>query len=300
MRFKQLHYFQEVARTGSITAASSNLYITQQALSTALKNLEDDLHATLLKRSPIGVTLTDEGQLVLTAAQQIMQILADLDHKLAGSSGRSMAGEIRLILSGGLRQTFFPEIYSHFYKDHPQIKLSYSSGTLAEIETALLEDTADCGLATLPRIGQDYLHTITPQLVFTPIKILHFAAYVSDESPLARYKTISLRHLLKYPLVMQSFQTPEHYPLFQILSQYGDPQIIASDSAQFTQQMLKDNNAAALFPMPYTIDLQNVTPIKLRDNVSIVLSYLYHQDKAPLSPLLQLFIAHLPATDATM
>ena len=300
MRFKQLQYFQEVARTGSITAASSNLFITQQALSTALRNLEDDLHATLFKRGPSGVTLTSEGQLVLDAAQQIMQILDDLDQQLTGSNDRPITGEISLILSGGLRQTFFPGIYSHFYKEHPQIKLSYSSGTLLEIENALLEGTADCALATLPRIGSDYLHSVAAQLVFMPIKVLHFAAYVSTESPLARYKSISLRHLLQYPLVMQSFQTPEHYPLYQILCQYGTPQIIASDSAYFTQQMLKDNNAAAIFPMPYDIPLQNVTPIKLRDDVSIVFSYLYLRNKAPLSPLLQLFIDHLPAADTTI
>ncbi len=299
MRLKQLQYFQEVARTGSITAASRTLYITQQALSTALKNLEDDLHATLLKRSPAGVILTDEGQLVLNAAQQIMQILDELDQQLAGPVDQPITGEIRLILNEGLRQTYFPEIYSHFYKDHPQIKLSYRSGTFIEIQDALLKGTADLGLATLPRIGSDYLNSVDAQLDFIPIKVMHFAAYVSTDSPLARYKTISLRHLLQSPLIMQSFQTPEHYPLYQILCRYGVPQIIASDSAYFTQQMLRDNNACALFPTPHDMPLQNVTPIKLRDDISIVLSYLYRRDTEPFSPLLKLFIDHLPAASPT-
>lgn len=293
MRLKQLQYFQEVARTGSITAASNNLYVTQQALSTAVKNLEEELDTTLLKRSPSGVTLTEAGQEVLIAAQQIAHILEDLEQRLAHPSQTSITGTIRLMLNEGLRQTFFPEIYSHFYKEHPEIKLTYSTGTLEAIEQALLAEHIDFGLASLPRIGQDTLLSLSPSVAFVPLKQLRFSVYVHQDSPLAQYKSISLRHLLKYPLIMQAFQPQDQYPIYQILCRYGTPQIVPSDSAYFTQQMLRDNNAAALFPVQYNLAVTNVTPIRLRDDISVILGYLYARQLEPFSPLLQLFADHL-------
>lgn len=293
MRLKQLQYFQEVSRTGSITAASNNLYVTQQALSTALKNLEEELHATLLNRSASGVTLTEDGQEVLRAAQQITHILEQLEQHLAGSSQMPVTGSIRLMLNEGLRKTFFPEIYSHFYKEHPEIELIYSTGTLAEIEQALLEEQIDFGLAALPRIGQDTLSTLRPSIAFVPLKQLRFSVYVHQDSPLAQYKSISLRHLLKYPIILQTFQPQAQFPLYQILCRYGDPRIVPSDSAYFTQEMLKNNNAATLYPVQYHLSLTNVIPLKLRDDISIMLGYLYHRQSEPFSPLLECFASHL-------
>ena len=59
MRLEQLQYLVEISNSKSISIASENLYISQPALSRAVKNLEEELGVTLLFRTVDGVRLTD-------------------------------------------------------------------------------------------------------------------------------------------------------------------------------------------------------------------------------------------------
>ncbi|MEI3474723.1 MAG: LysR family transcriptional regulator [Blautia faecis] len=52
------HIFYTVSRTGNISTAAKELYISQPAISRAIKKLENNLDTTLFKRSSRGVTLT--------------------------------------------------------------------------------------------------------------------------------------------------------------------------------------------------------------------------------------------------
>ena len=56
--------FKEVADTGNISVAAKNLYISQSAVSQSVKQLETALQARLFSRSPRGVSLTGEGQML--------------------------------------------------------------------------------------------------------------------------------------------------------------------------------------------------------------------------------------------
>ena len=56
--------FKEVAETGNISLAAKNLYISQSAVSQSIKQLETALQARLFARSPRGVSLTWEGQML--------------------------------------------------------------------------------------------------------------------------------------------------------------------------------------------------------------------------------------------
>ena len=58
------HIFYIVSRTGNISQAAKELYISQPAISRAIKKLEDNLDTILFKRSSRGVTLTPDGQLL--------------------------------------------------------------------------------------------------------------------------------------------------------------------------------------------------------------------------------------------
>ena len=58
------HIFYTVARTGSISHSSRNLYISQPAISKAIQKLEQNLDTVLFKRSSRGVTLTPDGELL--------------------------------------------------------------------------------------------------------------------------------------------------------------------------------------------------------------------------------------------
>ena len=73
MTFQQLQYFLEVHRTGSVTRAAKNLFVSYPSVSVAIANIEKELGVVLFTRGPKGLSLTEQGQHVLEYANTITQ-----------------------------------------------------------------------------------------------------------------------------------------------------------------------------------------------------------------------------------
>ena len=73
MTLQQLRYLIAIAEYGSINAAAQNLYASQSNLSTAIKELEQELGITVFTRSNRGVTLTNDGTELLGYARQVVE-----------------------------------------------------------------------------------------------------------------------------------------------------------------------------------------------------------------------------------
>lgn len=73
MTFQQLQYFLEVHRTGSVTRAARNLFVSYPSVSVAIANIEKELGVVLFTRGPKGLTLTEQGTHVLEYANTITQ-----------------------------------------------------------------------------------------------------------------------------------------------------------------------------------------------------------------------------------
>lgn len=62
MLFKQMQYFISIVKNNSFTEAAEENYISQSAISQAIKSLEDELDVKLLERKNRGFTLTNAGE----------------------------------------------------------------------------------------------------------------------------------------------------------------------------------------------------------------------------------------------
>lgn len=76
INLNSLKYFYEIADSKNITKASTNLNVSQPALTKALKQLESDMNKTLFTRSKKGVTLTPEGELLYDYTKKMFQDLS--------------------------------------------------------------------------------------------------------------------------------------------------------------------------------------------------------------------------------
>ena len=86
LNYKQLNYFWQVARAGSIARASEQLDLTPQTLSGQIGLLETSLEATLFKRVGRGLELTETGRLALSYADEIFEIGAEMEQALSGGT----------------------------------------------------------------------------------------------------------------------------------------------------------------------------------------------------------------------
>ena len=78
MNYKHLHYFMQVAKTGSVLRASERLHLTPQTISGQIQLLEETLGSALLAKSGRGLVLTEAGRLVLGYAEEIFSLGAEL------------------------------------------------------------------------------------------------------------------------------------------------------------------------------------------------------------------------------
>lgn len=70
----EYEYILEVFKTGSFSKAAQNLFITQPALSIAIKKIEKDIHMPLFDRSHKPLTLTPAGKIFITNILQMKEL----------------------------------------------------------------------------------------------------------------------------------------------------------------------------------------------------------------------------------
>lgn len=87
INYKQLYYFWNVARVGSIVRAAERLHLTPQTISGQLAELEDLLGVQLFRRVGRRLELTAAGQLAQSHADEIFQIGAELEQALRHGLG---------------------------------------------------------------------------------------------------------------------------------------------------------------------------------------------------------------------
>lgn len=91
MTFQQLQYLLAIHRTGSVSQAARELFVTQSSVSIALASLESELNCRIFIRSTQGLTLTPEGQQVIGHAQRIVE-----SHRLLTTSVKPHKPQLRI------------------------------------------------------------------------------------------------------------------------------------------------------------------------------------------------------------
>ena len=82
MEVRQYRIFKEVAETGSFTKAAANLYITQSAVSHAVRDLEERAGTVLFDRLSKSIRITESGRLLLEEVTPILAACDALDSRI--------------------------------------------------------------------------------------------------------------------------------------------------------------------------------------------------------------------------
>ena len=145
----RLKVFRTVAQHLSFRKAAEHLFLTQPAVTLQIKALEDDLGVRLFERAPNGVSLTQQGSLLLRYAKEAAALVAEAEQKLASEDGK-MAGEFAIGASTTIAQYVLPRLIGAFLDEHPRVKLLLHSGNTEEIVRLLLDDKVSVGLIEGP------------------------------------------------------------------------------------------------------------------------------------------------------
>ena len=141
--------FKEVAETGNISAAAKNLYISQSAVSQSIKQLETALQARLFARSPRGVTLTGEGQMLYQYVRNALGLLATGEDKLSQAQ-QLLLGTLTIGASDTVTSQFLLPYLERFHRQYPAIHIQIVSGRSHKVLGLLRSGKVDIAFASTP------------------------------------------------------------------------------------------------------------------------------------------------------
>ena len=201
MTLEQIRYIVEVASVGSITKAAHNLFISQPNLSTAIKNLEEELGYEIFIRSKNGTSLTYNGIQLLHHARSI-QIQLDEIKKL----DKSAKDEVKhLTVLTQINSTSMLKLVSlcEDYADSP-FQFYYRQCPFASILREIMDMKADVGVVYYPIKKTDVVHKLFWDNQIEEIILDKYPLNIGvlENHPLASRDKLTLDDIADYPLIM--------------------------------------------------------------------------------------------------
>ena len=138
--------FKEVAESGNISVAAKNLYISQSAVSQSIKQLETALQARLFARSPRGVTLTGEGQMLYQYVRSALGLIATGEDKLSQAQ-QLLLGTLVIGASDTVTAQFLTPYLDTFHRRSAKVVSMLKSGA---VDIAFASSPVDSALECWP------------------------------------------------------------------------------------------------------------------------------------------------------
>lgn len=118
-----LRTFVTASDTGNYTDTAAIIHRTQSAVSMQIKKLEELVGCPLLQRSGRKMTLTSEGQNLLSYARRIIKIH---DEAIAAMHRPELSGQVRLGAPDDYAERLLPILLSRFAQTHPNVQVEVS------------------------------------------------------------------------------------------------------------------------------------------------------------------------------
>lgn len=239
MTLTQLRYVIAIANAGSMNEAARTLFISQPSLSSAVKDLEEEIGLELFRRSNRGIFVTPEGTEFLGYARQVVE-----QYELMESKYISKKPSKKKFSVSTQHYTFavdaFVELVKQFGMDEYEFAI-HETKTYSVIEN-VKNFKSEIGILYLNDFNSKVLTKLFHEfnLEFHELLKCSIYVYMWKGHPLADREEIELSELLEYPCL--SFEQGEYNSFYfaeEVLSTYEYKRLIkADDRATFLNLMV--------------------------------------------------------------
>ena len=191
MDWDRIRVFHAVAHAGSFTRAAERLGLSQSAISRQIGALEEDLGTSLFHRHARGLVLTEQGEILLEAANEVAKRMAAVQGAL-GDSRDTAAGLLRVNATIGLGTVWLVAQLPDFLERHPDIRVSLIIGD-GDVDLSMRE--ADVAIR-LARPTQPDL--IQRRLITVHTHIYAAASYLERHGTPSSFEDLDQHRLIAY------------------------------------------------------------------------------------------------------
>lgn len=193
LSLRQIHIFEAVARHLSYTRAAEELHLTQPAVFTQVKQLEEGVGLPLLERIGKKIHLTEAGCEVLATCRETMDALERLEMRLADMQGLKR-GRLRIAMVTTAKY-LLPRLLGEFCARHPGIEAELIVTNREKLLARIAGNEDDLVILGAPPEGLDVIAT---QIADNPLVVL-----ARHDHPLAQCRSIPLARVAEEAFILR-------------------------------------------------------------------------------------------------
>jgi DNA-binding transcriptional LysR family regulator len=298
LTLRQIRYFIATAEQGQISQAAVALSISQSAVTTAIKELENELGVDLFLRSSSGMELTAAGQQFLFHAYEILskvQEATTLNLPAADLEGRLTVAATYTVIG-----YFLPAHLERLKRNFPRLDIQIIELNRDAVEEGLLSNRYDIAVLLTSNIFNPDLATET--LISSRRRL-----WVPSKHPLLARGSVGLEQVAAEPYIMLTVDEAAHTSLkYWSGTPYRPTVKLRTSSVEAVRSMVANGQGVAILSdmvfRPWSLEGRRIETIVLRDPVPAMDIGLAWNAKTPLTPAMEAFrsyfrqIFHIPTT----
>ena len=242
MTLNQLRYVVALSEESSINDAAKKLFVSQPALTAALKTLEEEVGFDIFLRTKSGISLTVKGIEFLGYAKSVLEQYNILESKFIDGKNTKRSFSVSM-----QHYTFAVQAFVAVIKQYgmDEYEFEIHETKTHEVIDNVKNQRSELGVIYENEFNKSVLTRILGEanLQFTPLFDCGIYAYMSKSNPLSKKKKVTLKDLEKYPcLAFVQGDQNSFYFAEEVLSTHEYKRIVkASDRATLLNLMVGIN-----------------------------------------------------------
>ena len=203
LNLQQLKYVLAIQREGSITKAAHALFRAQPNLSSALRELEEELHITIFNRTPAGVELTPQGEEFITYAANILTQIERIENIYREPVKKEVSIGISVSRASYCSQALSQWMNAHISPELPLSLYFHETNTDRVIEQVFTGES-NLGVIRIPSFYENYYRQLLEHKDLRSCILMEFRMLLvmRKDHPLAYVEDISFEELCAYTEVV--------------------------------------------------------------------------------------------------
>ena len=240
MTLSELRFVVAVAKERNFRRASEKCFVSQPALSLAIKKLEEDLGVLIFERSRTDVSPTPIGEQIISQAIRALEEVA-LIREIAQQGNNQLSGPLRLGLIYSIGPYLLPEIIPILRHKSPEMPLDIEENLTVQLEAQLRNGVIDAAIVALP--------FDVPGIKTLPLYDEKYVVMVPIEHPWATRKSIRAEELAdEHVLLLNSGHCYSHQVLQACPELSRKGQVLQGNSLETIRNMVASNLGITVLP----------------------------------------------------
>lgn len=277
MNINQMKYVLTVASSSSIREAATKLYMSQPALSSSIRELEEELGIVIFARNNKGIVVTDAGREFITYAKKAVGQFEIAEERYLSSKKDKERFSVSTQHYNFAIKSFTETIKQY---DMDKYLFSVHETKTNEVLENVRDMISEVGIVSYSNASEPLIKKLFKdyQLEFVPLMKKETYAYVWKNHKFAKRTTISLEELQDYPCVTfdQSY-AGNFYLTEEALADYDFKKLIKSDDRATTMEIIAELSGYSIGSGMLAGDdqiLPGMVSIKLEEDDPLIIGYI--------------------------